>query len=412
MESFKMVTGVPVEEFLHDFIVDEKSHSPDNDVSANSYEKKLFSLGKGLNGIQALKKAGVEYSNQITRTTLKRTKKFLVEAHPITYASAIVSAIQVALEWGKSQPQYGLNITDRDLKAYRLPSKRPYRIVQLTDLEMQKLRSKRLGITDLEHLQNRLILLVLALGHGIRSANEMVKINEDDFDGTLMELIINRKGKQKQSIPLRKQDCNDIEYWIKQKRDHINNYVKRNPGTGIDSNALFIKIRPAKRNGKINWRMPSTMPSTIFKNLRINLNINENKVVGTLRHSSCTMQQRNAMAMGYHERYASTLNAHSEQTERDYYVSILGSEVEILSRFPDENINLCENIVAHSIDLYRKNPSKIRHVACAMEAMQVMGRLQFRQILDQYRSSNIDLDSMPKHGIDFHDFFNLKNKGF
>jgi len=111
--------------------------------------------------------------------------------------------------------------------------------------------------------------------------------------------------------------------------------------------------------------------------------------------------------MGYHESYASTLNSHDETTERDYYVSILGPEIEVLSRFPDENIELCEQIFTHSLDEYKNDPQKTRHLACAMSALEIMGRLQFREVLKKYREGEMDFENSTKKYINLRKIFSL-----
>lgn len=114
------------------------------------------------------------------------------------------------------------------------------------------------------------------------------------------------------------------------------------------------------------------------------------------------MQQQNAMSMGYHEKYAATLNAHTEQTERDYYVSILGPEIEVLSRFPDQNLELCENILAFCLKSYSEEPHRTRHLACALNTIEVMGRIQFREVLHQYRKGSISLESKDLQNKTYH----------
>jgi hypothetical protein len=266
----------------------------------------------------------------------------------------------------------------------------------LTDSEIEALCTNSIGKNQFEIIRNRILLVILALGHGLRSANEMVTLNNEDYDPVSMELTVHRKGKIRQTIPLRKVDCDLINTWMEIKEERINEYCKETPDKKpIDTEALFINFKPEEIKNQLTWRMPGSGPRNIFHKIKRILPISNDKVIGTIRHTSCTMQQTNAMALGYHENYVAALNSHTEKTERDYYVSIVGPEVEVLSRLPKDSIEFCESIAAHSFKLFLENPDQLRHLGCLLASMETIGRLQFREMLKKYRNGELDLEIMP-----------------
>lgn len=390
---------ISIVDLINEFLEDEKSHLADNTSSYDAFESRLkrSSETQVLNGIDALHLAGIYYVNEVTRQRLRRTANHLKSSPNKMDASNVATAIRQALIWGiENRSYYGFQCNTSDVRTWlKMPSKKAEKIIQISEEELIALKNSSLGDTPIEHLQNRIMIITLALGHGIRTGSEIVSLKEKDLNPNLMELTVHRKGETDQVIPLRKQDTTDLNSWIKSKNKYIQKYSKNYKNIkNINTDALFIRINPNQRNGEINWALPPSGPNIAFKKLREALNIDENKIFGTLRHTSCTMQQQNAMSMGYHEKYAATLNAHSEQTERDYYVSILGPEVEILSRFPDENIDFCESIFTDSLLKYKNTPSEIRHLACAMTSLEIMGRLQFRSVLQSYRNNKNDLEKL------------------
>lgn len=395
--------SISIADLIVEYLKDEKEHLPDGTSSYDAYESLLIRNSAAINGIDALNLAGIHYVEDITRQRLKRTSEQLKE-HLLSKSdrSGVATAIRQALIWGiENRSHYGFKCNTKDVKDWlKMPSKKADKILQISDEELYKLKKSRLGDSDIEHFQNRLMVIVLGLGHGIRSGSEVTKLKDKNFNPTLMELTIHRKGETDQVVPLRKNDTRDMIIWIKMKHNYIKKYGKKRDVKSVNADSLFIKINPNVSKNQLDWALPPGGPNIIFKKLREMLNIEKNKRFGTLRHTSCTMQQQNAMALGYHEKYAATLNAHSEQTERDYYVSTLGPEVEILSRFPEENIDLCESIFADAINEFSKKPSETRHLACAMTSLEVMGRLQFREVLNNYRKGKNDLETISSQHID------------
>jgi site-specific recombinase XerD len=393
---------IPIEKFFQDFINSMKECQPEGYSStADDYEKRL-SKAQPLSGIEAFHKAKVDFVDSITAITLKYAKQHLVQAYndKHTRASGVATAIQSGLRWGIESNYPSLKITESDLKKYRMPPTKNAKIVLLTDQEIDDLRKIPTSNEPFEITRNRIMMVVLALEHGVRSANEMVTLNLDDFNPFDMTLTISRKRRHKQALPLRRQDCDDINNWLEIREKWIQNFEKKNGVVREGRTAFLIKSSPRSIGGKKTWRMSKNEPRNIFDKIKNDLSIADNKIIGTLRHTSCTTQQVNAMAMGYHEKYASTLNDHTEKTERDYYVSILGPEIEILSRFPDENIEFCESIAAHSFKQFLEKPNELRHLACVMSSMEIMGRLQFREMLKKYRLGENEMDKMPVQSKD------------
>ena len=385
-----------IEKTYRDFIDDCRENDVFPESTIKALENKLLGVSATLSAVEAFRQAGAIYLDQINRSTIRLAKRLIRKAYKKpAQAGAVESAINTALRDAMDRGLFGnQTLRERDLYPLKQQRKNPAKPEQLSPEQSATLSTKIPGGDEFERRRNEAIFVTCMLVHGFRSGTEIWKLNERDYNRCTLELTVTRERGHRQTIALRKIDRDVLDRWLAAKLQRIKELRDR----GIvaeDEDALFISDKPLRRKGKLTLRLATNKLDAEFDKIRDCLGFPGEVKAGWLRHNSCTRMQQNAMAMGFHEGYVSTLEDHGEEIERLYYSCIIGPEIEILARSPEEAIELLERIAAHAFFRFLTRPNQLRHLSVLVPALFVMGRLQMRIMLGEYRDDLLDLDHMP-----------------
>lgn len=387
-----------IEQFFREFI----RYCRDNDVfpesSIKALENRLLGASAVLSAVEAFRRAGAIHLNEINRSTIRLAKRLIRKAYAKpAQAGGVESAINTALRDAMDRGLFGdQTLRERDLYPMKQQRKNPAKPEQLSCEQSAALATKIPGDDEFERRRNEAIFVTCMEVHGFRSGTEIWKLNESDYNRYALELTVTRERGHRQTIALRKIDRDVLDRWLAAKHKRI----KELHDQGIlaeDQDALFINGQPLRRNSKLTWRLDTGRLIAEFAKIRDCLGFPSEVKAGWLRHNSCTRMQQNAMAMGFHEGYVSTIEDHREEIERLYYSCIIGPEIEILARSPEEAIELMERIAAHAFVRFLTKPYQLRHLSVLIPTLLVMGRLQLRIMLGEYREDLLDLDHMPRN---------------
>lgn len=389
---------VTIDKYFRDFIDDCRRNDLFPESTIRALESKLLSMSAALSVVEAFRQAGAVYLDQINRSTIRHTKRLIRQTYNTpAQAGAVESAAGTAIRYGMDNGLFGhQSLKERDLYPLKQQRKSSAKVLQLSPEQVTALSTKPLGNTAFEQWRNTAIFKIYMLVHGLRSGTEIWRLNECDYNRQALEHTITREHGYRQTIALRKNDRNTVDMWLFQKHGRIEGWRKRGV-VAADEDAFFISSEPRKKNGKLTWRMDTAQLINEFDKIRKMLGFPDEVKPGTLRHNSCTRMQAAAMVLGYHESYGCTLQDHGEQTERQHYSAIIGPDIENLGRSPEENVEFHEHIAAHAFARFLVCPFQLRHIGVIFDSLLVMGRLQRRVMMREYREDLLDLDNMPSN---------------
>ncbi len=365
-----------------------------SEKSVESYRSRLVGNRKPMNWLDACDKAGIKTANHVESHTVavaKRTMKKACHADNTEFGH-FDSAFNGAMKWAIAKKFVLISVWD--LKTVKQGRKAPPKIEMAPEELIQILRTRRLGGSDFEHKRNRALLLTCLVRAGYRTGKEVLSITENSIDWKDLSVQVRREAGHLQNVPLRHEDMEVLKQWVEVKRQRQRQYLEDGGQPAAEADALFISHSPTHRNGVLTWKMSNATISLALKRICIDHGI-EYAPPSVLRRNSCVLSQEAAMAVGYHESYVCVLKDHETKTERDHYSRIVGPEIEFLNRLPSENIAFLERIAAHSVHRFMERPHALRHIACAKTSMDILGRFQLRQMLDEYRRGGLDLDRVP-----------------
>jgi hypothetical protein len=387
-----------IEQAFRDFIRDCRENDVFPESSIKALENRLLGVLAALNAVEAFRQAGAIYLDQINRPTIRLAKRLIRKTYlNPAQAGGVESAISTTLRDMMDRGLFGnQTLRERDLNPLKYQRKNGPKPEQLSQEQSAALTTRVPGDDEFERRRNEAIFGVCMLVHGFRSGMEIWKLNECDYNRYALELTVTRERGHRQTIALRKIDRDVLDRSLAQKHQRIKEL--RDQGiVAEDEDALFISNKPRLRNGKLTLRLDTGKLIAVFDKIRSSLGFPSEVKAGWLRHNSCTRMQQNAMCLGFHEGYVSTLEDHGEEIERLYYSCIIGPEIEILARSPEEAIGLLERIAAHGFARFLTKPYQLRHLSVLIPALLVMGRLQLRIMLGEYRDDLLDLDHMPRN---------------